>query len=260
MSFLQVGENPEPKINLPSSMSRCGDLLELISKIYPGIESISKPTPEYLNERTILSPRNDEVAEINKMVLDMYKGKSHTFLAADKQEQMNGNEASAGATYTSEILNQQNPSGLPPFQLDLKVGCPVMLLHNLSPTSGLCNGTRLRVEICEPHVIVATILTGDKAGNVVFIPRISLTPSSSNVIRMTRRQFPIRLAYAMTINKSQGQSVTHVGVDLRSPVFSHGQLYVALSRCTTAGRIHVLLPKTCTAHETTNVVYPEVLL
>jgi len=34
----------------------------------------------------------------------------------------------------------------------------------------------------------------------------------------------------MTINKSQGQSVEHVGVDLRTPVFSHGQLYVALSR------------------------------
>ncbi|XP_026410947.1 ATP-dependent DNA helicase PIF1-like [Papaver somniferum] len=189
----------------------------------------------------------------------MYNGESHTFLATDKQEQVNG-ESSTGTTYTSETLNQQNPSGLPAFKLDLKVGYPIMLLRNLAPISGLCNGTRLRVEICEQHVIMATILTGDKAGEVVFIPRISLTPSSSHVlIRMTRRQFSIRLAYAMTINKSQGQSLKYVGVDLRSPVFSHGELCVALSRCISAGRIHVLLPKHNTRHETTNVVYPEVL-
>ncbi|KAI3946187.1 hypothetical protein MKW98_008780, partial [Papaver atlanticum] len=100
----------------------------------------------------------------------------------------------------------------------------------------------------------------DKAGEVVFIPRISLTPSSSHVlIRMTRRQFFIRLAYAMAINKSQGQSLKYMGVYLRSHVFSHGQLYVAMSRCTSAGRIHVLLPKNSSRHETTNVVYPEVL-
>ncbi|XP_026460491.1 ATP-dependent DNA helicase PIF7-like [Papaver somniferum] len=156
--LLKVGENTNPKINLPSTMSKCVDLHELISKIYPGIKEMSMPTPEYFTERTILSPRNDEVSEINKIVLEMYNGESHTFLAADKQEQVNG-ESSTGTTYTSETLNQQNPSGLPPFKLDLKVGCPIMLLRNLAPRSGLCNGTRLRVEICEQHVIMATILT-----------------------------------------------------------------------------------------------------
>ncbi|KIJ05188.1 hypothetical protein PAXINDRAFT_93785 [Paxillus involutus ATCC 200175] len=49
-------------------------------------------------------------------------------------------------------------------------------------------------------------------------------------IPLRRRQFPVRLAFCMTINKSQGQSVQYVGLDLRTPVFSHGQLYVALSR------------------------------
>lgn len=110
------------------------------------------------------------------------------------------------------------------------------------------------------HVIVATILTGDKAGEVVFIPHISLKPSASDVaVRMTRRQFLIKLAYAMTINKSEGQSVKYVGIDLRIPVLSHGQLYVALSRCTAAKRISLLLPVNKTGEETDNVVYPEVL-
>ncbi|KAI8559659.1 hypothetical protein RHMOL_Rhmol04G0190500 [Rhododendron molle] len=69
----------------------------------------------------------------------------------------------------------------------------------------------------------------------------------------------VRLAYAMTINKSHGQSVKFVGVDLRTPVFSHGQLYVALSRCKSFDRLTVLLPKEET-DSTTNIVYPEVLL
>ena len=47
---------------------------------------------------------------------------------------------------------------------------------------------------------------------------------------MKRRQFPIRLCFAMTINKAQGESINNLVVYLRQPVFSHGQLYVALSR------------------------------
>ncbi|KAG5524474.1 hypothetical protein RHGRI_031215 [Rhododendron griersonianum] len=76
---------------------------------------------------------------------------------------------------------------------------------------------------------------------------------------MTRSQFPVRLAYALTINKSQGLSVKFVGVDLRTPVFSHGQLYVALSRCTSFDCVSVLLPNN-ELDSTTNIVYPEVLL
>ena len=65
----------------------------------------------------------------------------------------------------------------------------------------------------------------------------------------------------MTINKSQGQSVKHVGIDLRAPVFTHGQLYVALSRCTSSQRVKVLLEESMLeSFKTPNIVFPEVLL
>ena len=63
----------------------------------------------------------------------------------------------------------------------------------------------------------------------------------------------------MTINKAQGQSLKYVGVHLITPVFCHGQLYVALSRATSSQRLLILLPQS-TDTKTTNIVYPEVLL
>ena len=65
----------------------------------------------------------------------------------------------------------------------------------------------------------------------VLIPRIKLAPSDINLpFVLERHQFPVRLAYSMTINKAQGQTFDKVGIYLLAPVFSHGQLYVALSR------------------------------
>ena len=75
---------------------------------------------------------------------------------------------------------------------------------------------------------------------------------------LTRKQFPIRLCFAMTVNKSQGQTLEVVGVDLRTPAFSHGQLYVALSRVTDVRKLLVLYQPDCD-RTTDNIVYTEVL-
>ena len=105
------------------------------------------------------------------------------------------------------------------------------------------------------------LLGGDHDRKQVFIPRIKFKfPENVVGFHLERKQFPVRLAFAMIINKSQGQSVQHVGLDLRNPVFTHGQLYVALSRCTSAANVKVLFPKDATTTVTSNVVYKDVLL
>jgi hypothetical protein len=84
------------------------------------------------------------------------------------------------------------------------------------------------------RALEVTILSGQNSGRRAFIPRITLTsaPNMSFPFTLRRRQFPVRLAFAMTINKAQGQSIPIVGVNLTTPAFAHGQLYVALSRAT----------------------------
>ncbi|XP_028117858.1 ATP-dependent DNA helicase PIF1-like [Camellia sinensis] len=240
-----IGTNPQEIVKLPSTIHKCQDLKDIISVVYPQLDVAMTSTATFLTERTILSARNDDVSAINTATLNIFPGNTHTYLAADKM---------------SEDDEIDHPPGLPAFKVELKVGCPIMMLRNIAPKDGLCNGTRLMVSRCNTRIIEAQILTGEKCGNLVFIPRISLTPSSSEMpFRMTRRQFPVRLAYVLTINKSQGQSVKFVGVYLRTPVFSHGQLYVALSRYTSFDRISVLLPND-EPDSTTNIVYPEILL
>jgi len=104
------------------------------------------------------------------------------------------------------------------------------------------------------------ILGGTFDRLIRLLPRIKLTTSEEDLpFILERTQFPVRLCFAITVNKSQGQSRDQVGVDLRTPAFSNGQLYVALSRVTSLDGL-TLLPSEQTSTQTDNVVYPEVLL
>ena len=117
------------------------------------------------------------------------------------------------------------------------------------------------------------MLTGRAAGTRVYIPRVALAQQVPDLpFVFCRRQFSVRLAWAMTINKAQGQTLAQVGIALPAPVFSHGQLYVALSRVGSFAHVKVLvLPDDHQGHYkkdqgvpdgiyTDNVVWQEALL
>ncbi|ONM39160.1 hypothetical protein ZEAMMB73_Zm00001d043823 [Zea mays] len=211
------------------------DLDRLIDDIYPNLNENMSNT-SYITSRAILSTRNDWVDMINMRMIDCFQGEQMMYHSFDTAMDDPNNY------YPSEFLNTLTPNGLPPHVLKLKVGCPIMLLRNIDPTNGLCNGTRLVVRGFQKNSIDAEIVLGQHAGMRIFLPRIPLCPSDDEMFpfQFKRKQFPIRLSFAMTVNKAQGQTIPNVGVYLPEPVFSHGQLYVALSRATARSKVKIL--------------------
>ena len=240
------GCSEDNSISLPREMIS-PDVSAFIEETYPGIGSNPPPLPEYFLNRMILAPRNNDVDNMNNKLLSMMSGEEQVFFSTNTVAQEAGadDETSDVNTFPPEFLCTLTASGLPPGELQLKPGCPLILLRNLSPPRGLCNGTRLVLTCMSGRVLEVNIIGGDHHGKTEFIPCITLSPTEDDAnfsFKLKRRQFPVHLAFSITINKAQGQSVGRVGIDLRVPVFSHGQLYVALSRATCSRNVKILLP------------------
>ena len=259
------GHASNETVHLPERMV-APDPEAFISRVYPGIGSIPHPPGGYFLDRMILAPRNSDVGDLNRQILNLMSGEEEVFLSVDSiVDEAGVDDGSRGHdTFPAEFLRTLNPPGLPPGELRLKPGCPIILLRNLCPSQGLCNGTRMVVVRTSRRVLEAKLIGGEHHGETAFIPRITLSPTEGQTgfaFQLKRHQFPVNLAFALTVNKAQGQSVKEVGIDLRVPVFSHGQLYVALSRATSSRNISVLLPDTDRdTGQTLNIVYPEVLV
>lgn len=199
---------------------------------------------EYLMQRGILCPTNDEVDNINDRLLSKLPGNVFTYLSSDTME-----HEEDIINYPIEYLNTLNPSGIA-HKLQLKVGAPIMILRNLRPPL-ICNGTRGIIKSLSLNVIQVHLA---KSNEVVFIPRLPII-LQIDAIKFSRTQFPIRLCFAMTINKSQGQSMKLTGVNLTKEPFAHGQFYVSISRTGSAKSLFIFAEK----NKTRNVVYKDVI-
>ncbi|XP_074374062.1 uncharacterized protein LOC141714442 [Apium graveolens] len=235
-------------------------LKAIVDVVYPDLAKNIK-NADYLRERSILTPTNAIVGDINSYILDQVPGKEHSYFSQDSLVDSEGDNNDFGSAFPIEYLNSINMPCLPKHHLKIKEGCVIMLMRNLNQIMGLCNGTRMIVKRCLPNSIVCDILTGSQVGTTHIIPRIEMEPSNTQwPFEFKRVQFPVQLCYAMTINKSRGQSLHKVGLYLSRSVFTHGQLYVVVSRVTSPSGLHILIDSDSGGYTnvTANVIFEEV--
>ncbi|GKC32397.1 ATP-dependent DNA helicase PIF1-like protein [Tanacetum coccineum] len=150
----------------------------IVNDTFPDFIS-KKSDGEYLKERAILTPRNDDADEINAYMFKKLPGPTKTYNNADEVCKASTDILEQQHLYPVEFLNTLNFPGMPPHALQLKKELPIMLLRNVNPTQGLCNGTRLIITDLGQFVLRAQILTGSNVGQTVLIPRITLTSTQT---------------------------------------------------------------------------------
>ncbi len=209
--------------------NECIESTSLLDRIYG--ETFSSADVDNYSKYGIMTTLNEDVKLLNQQIYDrMLEDVSteQTYFSTDSVMGFDPNDDDA---YDVSMLNTLEPPNLPPHELKLKENCIVVLLYNINPAQGLCNGTRLIVTKLYRTCIRAKILTGAFKDEEVLLSRCRLTTDSVDVsCKVQRIQIPVKLGFVMTLNRAQGQSFDCAGVYFRKPPFAHGHLYVALSR------------------------------
>lgn len=261
--ILDIGDGRPPyddQVQIPRERAMDSNNIRLfLQSVYPFLGADSDLHIDEYRSKAILAARNADVDAINEMAISLFPGSQRVYTSTDTIVDTDDPD-SAMATYPVEFLQTLHPSGMPSHNITIKIGMPLIVLRNLDPENGMCNGTKVFVvAIYQRSILVKRYVQNAMA---FLIPRIhAFTNDTDYPFKLRRTQLPVRPAFAMTIHKSQGQTLDNVGVYLNEPVFSHGQLYVALSRVTNPSRLKVAIPMKNdeTPPQTKNIVYTQIL-
>ena len=231
-----------------------------------------------MHTKTILAATNRQIDDWNSIVQKMnpnYSDYQETpkcliSFSSDVLSAVDDPRDVISRMLTTEMLNRFNSDKSPPHILKLCVGDICYLMRTLGRKTKLATNKRVRIlELRKVAIKVQTIENDNSPGEVHFIPRIRFrfTLPYGESYEVTRTQFPLRLAYAVSINKSQGQQYEDILFDTTHQAFTHGHLYVALSRITKYNKICFFTYKSLVISDDNNedkillqnIVYPDLL-
>ena len=252
---LDIGNGIQSQVKIPENMiaikitSETLAMHRLIDMVFPNINA-NISNPEWLKGRAVLAVTNRQVNALNTIAMQKLNSLAVKLESTDKCT-----DPRHELRFNPEYLHTLTPDGFPPHTLMLKPGVPLILLRNLNPKQGLCNGTKLIFNgLISNRVLECTVVETQEK---VLIPRITFVPLPETWPEDWQRiQFPVKIAFAFTINKSQGQTMQTVGLFLRPEVFTHGQLYVAISRVRSPEHLKIALID----DYVNNIVFKDVLI
>ena len=250
-----IGDGAGPTVSIPF-LKQASSMEELIDFVFP--TPILENAVE-CNNRCILAPLNQQIDTYNQLVLRQVSGTQREYLSADKLKEADGvGLAIPEHNAIIDAAAQHSPPGFPPHQLFVKTNAIYRLLRNFSVDKGLVKNRRVIIRELGQRIITVQCIDQSGLTDFVHLPRITFEEQLHNGHTLQRLQFPIAPAYATTFNSCQGLTLNRIAIDLTFPVFSHGQLYTALSRIRHRSHaIFLLRPGETT---TSNVTFPELLL
>jgi len=225
-----AAEECTTKIRIPRAMClpKRIRMQKLLNSVFPDMSTV-KPTDaaalDAMGERMILTALNKDVRDLNELAIDEVPGEARTYYSIDT---VTNEDMELVEVYKIELLNTVDHSAMPTHAMVFKVGMTVMLLRNLAAQNGDCNGTRYIVTRLGDNVIELRQIGTNRR---ILIPKLDVSTSDCGLpIKLKRRQIPIRVAFAATMNKAQGATLKRHGLWLPQPGdLGHGQVYVEAS-------------------------------
>ena len=185
---------------------------------------------EAAKNQLIVAVTNAQVNKWNETIQQLNPNPIRVYISRDEVSDVDDVDDNLRNILTEAVKTKADKPTSPPHVFKIKVGDVAFLTHNIDRSIGAVHNARVVIlELRDNFIKVQTVAT---VPHTLLIPRIrtKITLNKSLEISLLRTQFPLKLAFASTINKAQSQSLDKVVVDLTHPLFAHGMLYVALTR------------------------------